>query len=674
MGSAAVNATGSEQMSDGDAGTNDGSQDGQSSGSDNQPSSEESGSDDQSSQESGPDDETQESDDDDQSENGTTPALETELNRTELVPGTDVQVTVTRGGEPVDGATVRFNGEAVGDTAPDGTVVGTVPYAEELNVTVATGRDAQSLGGAPPISRSVYFDIRAPPVGALGSPAADPVPSDVDTYEVETNATVDVANPPIPDSPAVVTATINGTPLAGATVSVGDSPAAETNQSGQAEITLPADVERTEVRVTRGAVTGARELTLVTQLNVSVEGEFYSRGGAAVIVTARGTDVENATVTIEDRVLGRTTTNGIATGQFPQTTGNITVTATKGIAEGTRRVKLRELTVRAAPESVLPFPWTGVTVQSRLEGEPADRVAIRVNGRPVDETSPGGTLNTTLPPTYGVTVTAVGYGQRVSTTAGNPGAVLLGTVAVGLLVVGAGVRRGRRSERTTRGVLTAALNAAVRSTQRLFGGIVAFASQVDNFVRWAIRITRRLRKNVTAIPRFLAQWARQARRRSAAVASRMRRNFSRIATWVMWIIQSVNTGIRNPKRSMVLCIGWLRRLFESGDATTTDDAAAPRVTREESEEAESRLTVREAWREFLKYVSVRRWRTKTPGQISRRAIESDDLPPEAVKLLTDSFRGVEYGERSAKDSAVGAQDALERIKRAVHGETEDDES
>jgi len=685
MGSAGTSGSGSEQTTDGDSESTDGSQDGQSSRSDDRSSSEESGSDGQSSEESGSDGqspeesgsdhETPEPDDEDQSENGAIPPLGTELNRTELVPGTDVQVTVTRAGEPVEGVTVRFNGDAVGDTAPDGTVVGTVPYAEALNVTVATGQDAQSLGGAPPVARSVYFDIREPSVGALDSPATDPAPSDVDTYEVETNATVDVANPPIPNSPVVVTAIINGTPIPGATLSVGGSPAGETNQSGQAKITLPADVEQTQIQVTRGAVTGARELTLLTQLNVSVAGDFYPRGDAAVTVTARGTSVANATVTIGDGVLGRTTTSGTVAGQFPGTTGNVTVTATKGIAEGTRRLELRELAVRATPESVLPFPWTGVTVQSRLEDEPAGGVEIRLNGRPVGETSPGGTLNATLPPTYGVTVTAVGYGQRVSTAAGNPVAVLLGTVAVGLLVVGAVARRGRRSDRTTRGVLTAALTAVVRLTQRLFGGIVSFSSRVDDFVRWIAGIARRLRKDVTAIPQLLAQWVRRARRRSSAVAGRIRRSLSRIATWVTRMIRSVSTVIRNPKRSVVLCLGWLRRLFESAESTTTGgDAAAPGTTREESEEAESRLTVREAWREFLGYVSVRRWRTKTPGQISRRAIESDGLPPEAVKLLTDSFREVEYGDRSAQDSVAGAQDALERIKRAVRAETEDDDS
>lgn len=658
MGSPSTNGSASSGSS-----TTSESQDSQSASSDEQSSSEES------------DTEEETADSDDSSANESTPPLETELNRTELIPGTDIQVTVTRDDKPVAGVTVLFNGDAVGDTDQEGTVVGTVPYTAELNVTVTTGSNTQSIGYLPPLESSSQFKIQSPPVSVLRVPATSSASStDVDSYEVETNATVNVTGPPIPDSSVVITATINGTSLPDATVTVGDANVTETNQSGQARVILPAEVQQTQVQVSRGAVSGERDVTLLTELNVSVQGEFYPRGEAIVNVTARGNGVENATVAVGDRGLGRTD-DGTVTGQFPQTTSNVTVTATKGIAEGTQTVNLKELTVTATPKTVLAFPWTGVQIESKLENESTGGVAIQVNRRPVGETKPNGMLNATLPPTYGVTVTAIGYGQRVSTTAGNPLLVLLIVILSSLLVVGVAVRKARRSKRTARGSIATIAEVMVRLSQRLFGAIVTLASRVDNIVQLAIHTARRLRDDITAIPGLLRLWAQRIQQRLAAVLNWSQRIGCRITTWGTELARSIDTVVRNPKQSLLLFVGWLRQLFRPDDSTQfsdTDDylAEAGATQGLTDEEEESRLTVREAWREFLGYVSVRRWKTKTPGQISRHAIDSDGLPPDAVRVLTDSFRDVEYGNRSARDTVAGARDALDEIKRAVHREEE----
>lgn len=648
----------------------------QSSGSDEQSSSDDSDTDDSDSDDSDSDDDA--NDPDEPSEDGSTEPIETELNRTELVPGTDVQVTVTRGNETVSGVTVLFNGDRVGTTDRAGTVVGTIPYTEELNVTVEPGTDAQSIPGPPPLERSSYFDIRKPSVSALHSPGiGSDRPSDVDTYEVQTNATIDIAAPPVPGSSVAITATINGTPLPGATVAVGDTNVTETNQSGRARITLPTDVRRTTVRVTRGDVRGQRETTLVTQLNVSVHGEFHPGGDARVAVTALGNSVENATVAVGGRTLGRTAGDGTVTGQFPETTGTVAATATKGVAEGTQSISLKRLTVTATPERGVAFPWTDVTVRSELENESVGGVAIQLNGRPIGETGPDGTLRATLPPTYEVTMTATGYGQRVTTTAGNPLLLLLGTVAFGLLLVGGAVRRGRRSERTVAGSITSALELGGRVGQRLFGAIVTLASRADSLVRKTIHGIRILRDDLAATPQLLRRWTRRITRRVGDVIDRIREIARRVTAWLVALARHTSTAVRNPKQSLRLLVGWIQRLSESDGSDTvgrTDGyTAASGATRDSDAEQESRLTVREAWREFLGYVSVRRWQTKTPGQISRRAIDSDGLPSDAVRLLTKSFRDVEYGNRSAQDKVTGAREALDDIKHASRGDEEDDD-
>jgi hypothetical protein len=663
-------------QSTGDSSQNSGgSQDSQSSSGDSQSASSEgrssSAGEESTSEDSATEEETTDSEDD--SRNESTASLETELNRTELIPGTDVQVTVTRDDEAVTGVTVLFNGNVIGDTDQDGIVVGRVPYTAELNVTVSTGSNTQSMGSPPPLRSSSQYKIKTPPVSALRAPATDQTPTDVDTYEIETNATINVTGPTIPGSSVVITATISGTPLSDATVTVEDETVTETNQSGQARLTLPADVQQTQIQVSRGAVFGERNITLLTELNVSVDGEFYPRGDAIVNVAARGNEVDNATVTVGGNVVGRTDA-GTVTGQFPQPTGNITITATKGIAEGTRIIKLKQLTLTATPQRALALPWTDVHIQSNLGNESASGVAIQINGRPVGETNSDGVLNATLPPTYGVTATAVGYGQRVSTNAGNPLVVLLFTVVVSLLVIGVGVRRGRQSERTARGSIISVLDAVVGLTQRLFGGIVTLASKIDDFLRWAIHLGRQLRDDITAIPELLRQWAHHVRQRLTAVHNWMRHTGYRITAWGTKVARSIVTLVRNPKQSLLLLIGWLRQGFRSDDSTPPGNAndylADADTPQDLTAEEKSRLTVREAWREFLEYVSVRQWRTKTPRQISRQAVDFDGLPPDAVRLLTESFRDVEYGSRSARDKVAGAREALDEIKRTVHDEEE----
>ena len=613
----------------------------------------------------------------DQSEDEPASDVETKLNRTKLVPGTDVQVTVTRDDDPVADATVSFNGDPVGDTDRDGVVVGVVPYAAVLNVTVEAGDDAQSIERPPPLGSGARFDVRTPSVGAVGVPGSGiPSNADVDTYEVETNATVDVAGPPIPGSTAVVAVMIDGTPVPGATIAVDGTNVTETNRSGRATVTLPADVQRTRIRATRGAVAGERELALVTRVNVSVRGERFPGGTAIVTVSARGEKINNATVTAGDRVLGRTVDDGTVTGAFPRTTGPVTVTATRGSAEGAASVRLGELTVTATPKAIVAVPWTDLHVRSRLENESVDGVSIRINGQSVGETGTNGSLNATLPPTFGVTVTATGYGQRATTGAGNPLLLLVAAVAAGILGVGVGVRQWRRSGRTARGSVAAAAAVVANTIQRLVGGIVVLASGVDNVVRLIARVTRTLWNDVTAVPAFLKQLGRGIRRRLTGAVGRIRRGFHRAAAWVGVVARRVYTAVRNPKQSALLFVRWVRRRVESSGTASFGDDSTDRgtagVTRGAVDEEEaSRLTVREAWREFLGYVSVGRWRTKTPGQISRRAVESDGLPPDAVRLLTDSFRDVEYGDRSAEDRVAGARDALDAIERAVDGDEGD---
>jgi hypothetical protein len=88
---------------------------------------------------------------------------------------------------------------------------------------------------------------------------------------------------------------------------------------------------------------------------------------------------------------------------------------------------------------------------------------------------------------------------------------------------------------------------------------------------------------------------------------------------------------------------------------------------------EETLTVQEAWEELRRYVSVRSWRTSTPGEVARWAVRNDGLPADAVGTLRDAFRAVEYGGRSGDSYRPTVSAAIETI-RASQREDEEDET
>jgi hypothetical protein len=116
-----------------------------------------------------------------------------------------------------------------------------------------------------------------------------------------------------------------------------------------------------------------------------------------------------------------------------------------------------------------------------------------------------------------------------------------------------------------------------------------------------------------------------------------------------------------------------RRLGESSAPPGASQGSSPsqRPADTDGAEQEPRLTVREAWTQLLRQVSVRRPRTKTPGELAEHAVESDGLPAEPVVTLRDSFREVEYGSRSASDRVERVQRAVEQLEQARADERAD---
>ena len=240
-------------------------------------------------------------------ENGTddTPAIDISLNET-AVPGRTVAVTVTRDESPVVGEVVRFNGEPIGRTDRNGTVVGTVPYADELEITVGeteTAAVGASVGGSTGVARG-----DADRSHAVG-----------ETVPLETNATVTVAGDPRPGEAVTVLATVSGTPVPEATVTVDGETVATTGGDGRATVTLPERSGQVAIAVERGAVAGERVIELPA-LSVAVDPELpvaLPFGSATVTVTADGEPVPDAAVAVGGETVARTGLDGTATVRLP---------------------------------------------------------------------------------------------------------------------------------------------------------------------------------------------------------------------------------------------------------------------------------------------------------------------------------------------------------------------
>ena len=247
-------------------------------------------------------------------------------------PGATVEVTVTRGDEPVVGAAVRFNGEQIGRTDDDGTVSGIVPYADELRVTVdplvePTERLGEPAGGP----------IGGAPVGgdrfyAVGARAAESgwVSQPGETFPVETNATVTVGADPRPGETVTVLATVGEIPVPEATVTVDGDPVGVTDANGRAAVTLPERSGQVTVAVERGPVSGTQTLEL-PELTVAVDPTLPAAvpfGSATVTVTADGDPVPGATVSVDGDAVAETGPSGTTTIGLP-VSNTVSITASQ---------------------------------------------------------------------------------------------------------------------------------------------------------------------------------------------------------------------------------------------------------------------------------------------------------------------------------------------------------
>lgn len=222
----------------------------------------------------------------------------------EPTPGAEVTVRVTKDGTPVHGAVVSFNGNSVGRTDPDGTVVAQVPYTDSLTITAAPPADHSSTS-----YNQVYFSGAAG--GAFASSMAtqeDNPENSSETYDLPTEISVESDGLVVPGKTLTATFTIDGNPVPGVDVYVDGEFAGRTDSDGKTEIEMPEDVtggETVTVRVNRDELQSETTVK-IAEPSVEVDTGLIALPGTTAEISVVATDgtheqeVTDQTVTVVD--------------------------------------------------------------------------------------------------------------------------------------------------------------------------------------------------------------------------------------------------------------------------------------------------------------------------------------------------------------------------------------
>lgn len=524
------------------------------------------------------------------------------------------------------------------------------------------------------------------------SQSADESEDDSGSDERTPPLEVSVPGEPVPGRELVVNVTRDEAPVSGATVSFNGDVIGETDASGNVTGEVPynaslkitaelgddadtdadTDARPREAPPASGHIAGElswladgrQSTTAAAVSNVTVDvpttvdietlGTPVAGESVGVLATIAGEPVSNATVRVDGTETARTDVAGQSTVDIPEA-NTVEIVVKRGDAEGTMSVEPVEFDLETAPSTVVVLPLTEVTATVTLDDEPVENATVAIDGRDVGVTDASGTVTAELPLSNSATVEAtarVGRAAPSATVTVEHMYRNLALVATAvLLVVSIVVLSTRRRGVTAGSIARSTRRVAVRAVQLALAGIVSIAALANSGLSAMVAGGRRalslLSEGIEGVAKLLS-----------AVPQRVGELLIRLAVTIRTLPRRVDP------RAIVTA---LRRPW--GTTTTATSATADGQA---TEMAERRLTVREVWTEFRGYVSIRSWRTSTPGEIARWAIDTDGLPRDAVVTITDAFREVEYGGRSADSRAPAARDALESIEAVERRESDGD--
>ncbi|MFP8951453.1 DUF4129 domain-containing protein [Natrialbaceae archaeon A-arb3/5] len=621
------------------------------------------------------------------------------------IPGSEVTASVTYHDEPLSDASVWFNDHHVGETDDQGRVTGEVPYDEELVVQIdADDHDCRAVGPTAQSSVSVSADNETRNESGYGDAtgadryqgarasadltaisiatttvAADRTAAGVQDgatgnasveYEVDGAVSLGVHGAPYPGDEITVEATIEGVPMREANVAVNGESIGETDDEGTIDLRVPDDgSDEFALTVARGdfdrtATVDVRllEATFSTDSLAPIPGS----DGYAVAEIA-GEPVEDAAVSVDGEAVGTTDSNGAVPIELPRDpTATVTVSTDDQTASttlvGAYAVHLVVFGVLAVGATAVGYRTRGargtLAVLCGLAGLLAALVAEAFYG-----------------PIGGVAVLAV----------------------LALVVIGLTATRSDRNFDTDPSSIRRGFG---RYFEWVIGRVLAIVALLESLLDRLRSIGQRAWTWATSLPRSAAAlalelltWLGSLPRRGVAG---LRRALSAAAKPSRWTVAGVvgaaalvgATYVVFGSRDAAIVAGacllvgvglFAYHVWTDDDETAaTEDAdseAVDHVSPISADEAEP-PSFREIWRAFARTVAPQRWRTRTPGEIERRAIEQG-LPPEPVTELTTLFREVEFGgrprTRAVRERANDAYATLSNTRADGDGERGRDE-
>ncbi|QLD86348.1 hypothetical protein HWV23_11640 [Natronomonas halophila] len=492
--------------------------------------------------------------------------------------------------------------------------------------------------------------------------------------ETGSSISVTLTDDPVPGEATTAVVTRDGTPVRRADVLFNGELVGGTNRVGSVTGTVPyAETLSIQIRLTEGTVRLAQDtdegasaygtrnqgeaapivdFALPTTADIDLLDDPAPGEPIELVATIQGRPIPGAAVTVDGERVATTDDRGSAAIELPDAeTTDIAVE--REAVSGDRTVVLRSndseagttgpLSVSVTPEGPAALPYTSASVRVEYEDEPVANATVTVDGAPVTETDADGTAVIRLPLSDPVTVTAAapeGY-VNASDSASNPlgetastelgGARLTGTarlgglywnaagvLGLGLGLVGGLVGLGRRRDIRARRLLADRDRLLAAAVQSALSGVVGIGAAVD-----------------ATLP--------ELRRRIEAGIALLTDGPGGIATLGAMLAAAMGRGLRR-------CVPAILRGDDAAGAVTATDADRP--------------TIREAWAELRDHASVPSWRTSTPGEIARWAVEHDGLPEDDVATLLSAFREVEYGDRQAEERTAAVEAAIERIREA----------
>jgi hypothetical protein len=577
----------------------------------------------------------------------------------DIVPGNRVVAVVRYKGQLLSDAPVWFNDRQIGYTDEMGRVGGEVPYTETLRVRVGLPSDTNCVF----VKNEVRSSVALAGTGRLGSlgatelslsATADKTGSNATVeYEVDGTVNLSVEGKPFPGETVTIVASIEGTPMRQATVEIDGDPVAQTDENGRATVRVPDDgSERFEVRVSRGDFSGTTTVDiLLLEVSLRPTGLVVIPGTTAIVETRLADKpVENAVVTVDGERVGTTGPDGTLAVELPfDPTATVTVSTDEQTAS---------TSVAAMYRIVLPL---FALVVAALAAVAYRRRGVR------------GAVAVLAVVGAGLAVVII---DAVWGRAAGFAAVIALIFVVAIVTVAMLIRR-RRAAGTATGSLLAS------AAEWIVGAALQITRKLARVIAWARALLKRVRRWLRSFFRSIPERLNRFAAWILAVFER-----SPLATIAVAVVCATGlavgyavAGIRGFVAvvvALVLALAvrqYLRRDGDESDTTTesspTDSASSAMAGDETANGATERPSFRELWRAFARQIDPPRWRTRTPGEIARAAIDQG-YPAGPVHELTTLFREVEYGDRLCSETvherAEDAYGTIEADPQAEGGE------